>query len=115
MNVSSFSVVYPEHVPMFQHLIPFLSAVSSSSLSLVPQLMVRSQLRPHGRSSCIGPDDMVQATDFAVSFLVLGKLGVPRSVPAPGPHRPSEVSPLDTRFRFQAENTSLTTGGFCSL
>ena len=88
-----------------------LSAVFFS-FSLV-QLMVR--LRPHGRSSCIGPDDMVQATDVSVSFLVLGELGVPRSVPAPGGHRPSEVSPLDTRFRVQAENTGLTTGGFCSL
>ena len=43
--------------------------------------MVRSQLRPHGRSSCIGPNDMVQATDVSVSFLVRGELGVPRSVP----------------------------------
>ena len=92
-----------------------VSNVSPRTAAAWSALHVHSllELRPHGRS--IGPDDMVQATDCSVSFLVLGELGDPRSVPAPGGHRPSEVSPLDTRFRVQAENTGLTTGGFCSL
>ena len=47
---------------------------------------------------------MFQDTDVSVSFLVRGELGVPRSVPAPGGHRPSEVSPLDTRFHVRQKN-----------